>query len=70
MYLYMFQARQLAKKGGANVEGIVRAAWKQAVAEKLRPKINLTGFNKQTGKNTKIALLGSSLFQIFHCKFT
>ena len=68
--LPLFQAKNLAKKGGSNVEAIVRNAWKQAVDEDLRPQINQTGFNKLTGEYSKIALVGTSLFKIFHCKIT
>lgn len=64
------QAAALADKGGANVEQIVRNAYKAAVDENLRPKINLTGLNKLTGEHTKIALLGTSLFHVMHCKYT
>ena len=49
--LLLFQATKLAKKGGTSVDAIVRNAWKQAVAEDLRPQINQTGFNKVNWRN-------------------
>ena len=69
VYAY-FQATELASKGGTNVASYVRNAYKAAVASSLLPQINLTGLCKKTGKNTKIALLGTNLFHIMHCKYT